>query len=324
MYVFDSRVIPEPERAFYSAQATTLMLKEGGDPVSTYALAGRLVASSSGWLMLEVPNALVRGAFSALDEQGVELPPSDKGLNAHISVMRPDEIARIGGIDKVTERGQRFYYQTGPIKEVQPGGWKEMSKVWFMTIRSPDLERLRKSYGLSALPNEGKYEFHVTIAVRRKGVLQPNEIRKAAAMDSLLTLIGLDKEAKSFNPATSFSHALVYSAADAGQTITDQLMSAKAESQRRNYAAKQDILRKLLTQYPEQFNVRPHGRMLSIRHKPSRFSIHMAPSALPSLYHRPQRTMKNVVDDAYNRIAAHAAQSSGLATTPDMQDALGG
>jgi hypothetical protein len=44
-------------------------------PELSYSLRGRLYASSSGWLLLSVPNALARGAFDALNEPGVELPP---------------------------------------------------------------------------------------------------------------------------------------------------------------------------------------------------------------------------------------------------------
>jgi 8-oxo-dGTP pyrophosphatase MutT (NUDIX family) len=44
-------------------------------------------------------------------------------------------------------------------------------------VASPELAALRKSYGLSALPNED-HPFHITVAVRRKNVLGPNEVAK--------------------------------------------------------------------------------------------------------------------------------------------------
>jgi len=47
-------------------------------------------------------------------------------------------------------------------------------------IRIPELASLRKSYGLSPLVN-GDHPFHITVAVRRKSVLQENGVRKAAA-----------------------------------------------------------------------------------------------------------------------------------------------
>lgn len=155
--------------------------KTGGVPEITYNLSGRLYLSSSGWILLTVPNALVRGAFSAMTEPGVELPPSgpDGVLNAHISVMRPEEVESLGGSDKITERGKQFTYTLGRIYTVEPETWSDMRKVWYIKVHSPALQELRRSYGLSSLPNEGKYDFHITIAALRKKVLGRNDTSKA-------------------------------------------------------------------------------------------------------------------------------------------------
>lgn len=146
----------------------------------SYDLAGRLYLSSTGYLMLSVPNALVRGVYSALDEHGLELPPTPEGqLNGHISVMRPEEIAALGGAEKITERGKTYAYTLGRLYTTEPEGWKDMDRVWMIRIHSPELQALRRSYGLSSLPNEGKYDFHCTVAVRRKGVLARNDKSKS-------------------------------------------------------------------------------------------------------------------------------------------------
>lgn len=145
----------------------------------SYGLAGRLYKSNNGFVLLSVPNAIVRGAFDALDEPGIELPPSgpnEDRLNAHITVMRPEEIDP----DKVTERGHTFRYTLGPLKSFNPEGWADMSKCWVIEVKSPELQKLRKSYGLSNLPNG--HEFHITVAVRRKNVLGPNEVAKAGML----------------------------------------------------------------------------------------------------------------------------------------------
>lgn len=151
-------------------------------PLISYALSGELQATSGDWVLLSVPNALVRGLFDAMSETGIELPPrsgGEDGLKAHISVIRPEELAIIGGADKLSERGHHFHYTLGPLRTTVPAGWDAMSRVWFVEVRSPELEKLRKSYGLSALPNEGKFGFHISIAVRRKNVLKPgNEVTK--------------------------------------------------------------------------------------------------------------------------------------------------
>lgn len=149
---------------------------EASKPTTSFGLAGRLYASKSGWILLSVPNALVRGAFDALHEPGVELPTKGDGtLNAHISVFRPEELEGIGGADKIVERGHLFRYTLGPLKEVRPHGWTEMSRVWMVEAHSPELMKLRRSYGLSSLPNDNKFKFHITVAVRRRKVLNEND-----------------------------------------------------------------------------------------------------------------------------------------------------
>lgn len=158
------------------------LVKEADDtPTLAYNLAGMLYLSTNGWLMLSVPNAFVHGVFSMMKETGIEYPPSktDGRLNAHMTVMRPEELAQIGGADRVTERGKQFHFTFGRLYSVEPAGWPEMSRVWFVRVHSPELMELRRSYGLSSLPKEGKFDFHITVAVRRRGVLGRNETSKA-------------------------------------------------------------------------------------------------------------------------------------------------
>lgn len=152
-------------------------VKQAGDAVPTEALVGTLYFSPSGYLLLSVPNALVRGVFAALHEPGAELPVSSSigKLNSHITVCRPEELAAIGGAGKVSERGKMFRFGLSDLVTCKPDGWKDMEAVWFLKVRSKALERLRASYGLSCLPNGGKHQFHVTCAVRRSGVLRAGD-----------------------------------------------------------------------------------------------------------------------------------------------------
>lgn len=169
---------------YIDANAYAHLVKAGGIAATTNSLSGELYASKSGWILLSVPNALARGAFDALDEAGIELPTSEENkFNAHISVMRPEELEQIGGIDKITERGHHFHYTLGPIQTCAPDGWGDISKVWFIKVNSPELQDLRKSYGLSPRPNNSQYDFHITIAVRRKSVLRHNDVIKAATQN---------------------------------------------------------------------------------------------------------------------------------------------
>ena len=159
------------ERAAYEVGEKTAAA-EAGNP--SYELAGMLYLSrrqdDDHWLLLSVPNALVRGVYDALDVTGAELPPGPEGrLNAHITVARPEEIRQAGGPEAFrADRGRRFRYSLGRIVSLRPAGWPEMERAWVVRVHSPELRRLRESHGLTGRPNQDRYDFHVTVAVRPK------------------------------------------------------------------------------------------------------------------------------------------------------------
>lgn len=166
-----------------------LLVKGSAAAEKSYSLAGKLYKSQSGWILLSVPNAIVRGAFDALHEVGVELPLKDGKLEAHISVMNPSDLASIKK-ETLSEQGHSFSYSLGDVRVVEPDGQSEYDKCWFISVTSPELEKLRKSYGLSALPNDGQYAFHITFGYRRRKVTRPgNEITKKS--QALLKLSGM-------------------------------------------------------------------------------------------------------------------------------------
>lgn len=147
------------------------------DNSTTYAMKGKLVLSRSGWVLLEVPNAIGNGLFQALSEHGIEQPISETSgrYNAHISVIRPEEVAAVGGPEMIKARGQSIGFNLGSVRVISnPGGWADVSKVWVVEAKSPELMQLRKSLGLG----EPKYPFHITFAIRKKNAL----INKAASI----------------------------------------------------------------------------------------------------------------------------------------------
>ena len=146
-------------------------------------LLGRLVLSPSNdgngsWCKLEVPQALANGVRKAIHEPGLSPSPG----KSHITVMLSDEVEKIGA-NKITDVGRLFPFRIEGVKHVKPSGWDEMSQVYFMVVKSPELKKLRISYGLSPLVKG--HEFHCTVAVRRRGVLAPNNsITKHAFVDA--------------------------------------------------------------------------------------------------------------------------------------------
>lgn len=143
------------------------------DELKHAMLVGRLVASKSNkgdghWLKLEIPKALMHGLYATLQEPGISMPDGD----AHITVMKSDEVSKIG-VNKISETGKYFPFRLESVKHVRPSGWSGVSRVWFVVVKSPELKKLRTSYGLTPLVN-GDHEFHITIAIRKTGVLAPN------------------------------------------------------------------------------------------------------------------------------------------------------
>ena len=175
---------PNSDQIYAQGNAHGWLIKSSQSATSTHQLSGRLYVAKSGWLLLSVPNALVRGVFDALSAPGVELPragamnvPNVDGdlLNAHISVMTAAEVDKIGA-KVINERGHSFRYSLGAVKSVPADNIDGISRIWFIQVSSPELSALRKSYGLSALPKDEP--FHITVAVRRVNVLRDNPASK--------------------------------------------------------------------------------------------------------------------------------------------------
>jgi hypothetical protein len=170
--------------AYAAGQALGCLYQGNKQAATSYPLSGRLYLSKTGWLFLSVPNALVRGVYDAMPAPGAELPTTaamgvgekSELLNAHITVMTGDEVTQVGA-DKINERGHMFGYTLGALKEIEPRSGSNLSKIWAIQVAAPLLSALRKSYGLSALPNDDE-PFHITVAVRKRGVLLDNGVAK--------------------------------------------------------------------------------------------------------------------------------------------------
>lgn len=168
-YVWDGSV-PVTAQPGYTAGRAAAEKEASGE----HFLAGRLYVAKSGWLLLAVPNALVRGVFDAMHVPAANLPTCgllnvpnepEEVLNAHISVMTADEVTQVG-LKNISERGHMFRYSIGRLVEIPVRNIAGINKLWALTVTSPELAALRQSYGLSKYPNDHK--FHITIGVRKK------------------------------------------------------------------------------------------------------------------------------------------------------------
>jgi len=133
-------------------------------------MIGTLDASqkSGSYAVLDVPQDFVDAIYEAIKEDGMEKPDD----NAHISVMTDEEL---NGVKPIEEDGNTYEFKITSVDSVEPFGWDEMERVWFVRCLSPQLEELREKYGLTPLMNGG-HNFHITVAVKLKK-------REASEMD---------------------------------------------------------------------------------------------------------------------------------------------
>jgi len=148
-------------------------------------MAGLLQATRSGHLILGVPTALVRGVFDAMSEPGISMPTSVDGgaLRAGIVVMTPSELESVGGASSVSERGKQYPYSLGELVEASARGWPGVSACWHLRVKSPELGKLRRSYGLPTKV-EGDSDFSIVIACRKSGVLSSNATSKTTVEEN--------------------------------------------------------------------------------------------------------------------------------------------
>jgi hypothetical protein len=157
-------------------------MNKNAEHTSVHALAGRLQAGPSGNLELTVPSSLIKGVFDALDEPGAEFVVRNNRTESAIKVMTKEEVDKLGGTSHITERGHSYHYTLGPIVELPATG--EYEKLWAISIKSDDLENIRKSYGLETSPQLG---FYIPVGCKKKRVTEDNEVSKLAEAPELAT-----------------------------------------------------------------------------------------------------------------------------------------
>jgi hypothetical protein len=308
--------------AYQAGNALGWLYRGDKQAATNHPLVGRLYLAKSGWLLLSVPNALVRGVYDALAAPGAELPRAgimnvpnvdEELLNAHISVMNAEEVASIGE-NKINDRGHMFGYSLGALHEIPVRNIDGVSRVWALQVSSPALSALRKSYGLSPLLND--QPFHITVAVRRKNVMGKNDVSKAAAED---VLPGGEADGR---PDTDFPKAKLEEGAEherehtdndqiakeiakdhlseepdyyaehkdkkAEQVaprrprIIDELLAAKAHSDAGRFEHKNDIIRRLMTQAPQDWVIdNAKAKYQGVTHTPTKFRAHIDPVVIP-------------------------------------------
>lgn len=123
---------------------------------------GQLLVTSNGYGYLKVDDDYIHALFPllGLEEEGFKEPPYFRRANApgaHISIFYEDENVF------PQEFGQTFHFELKGIVIVRPS--KEVSYA-VLQIEAPELEKLRKKYGLS--PKLHGHEYHISLAKKTK------------------------------------------------------------------------------------------------------------------------------------------------------------
>lgn len=121
-------------------------------------LSGKL-KNQDGFIYLDVPNAIITPFRTLLPDTAHPRETVDSDITyvgAHISVMFPDELENV----KIKELGDDFSYRIKGLETVEPEG---KDAVYFVTVDSPELEKLREKYNLSKRIKD--HDFHITVGV---------------------------------------------------------------------------------------------------------------------------------------------------------------
>ena len=135
-------------------------------PGKEVKLKGQLEQTKDGFVYVDVPDEIVHGFSAAIDNPDTKKPPywtkSFNKVGAHISVISKDDAKDLD----INEIGTEIEYTLDNMRHLNPAGWDEMSRVYFISVKSPQLESIRKKYGLPA--KDHGHEFHITVAVEPK------------------------------------------------------------------------------------------------------------------------------------------------------------
>lgn len=125
---------------------------------------GILKENEEGYVYLKVDIGYIDQLFPLLKNPHYVKPPFFRrpdSPGAHISVFYVEETRHI---KKIKEIGQKFAFQIASLSAVPP----KSREYIVLNVKSPELEKLRKKYGLS--PFLKGHEFHITIAKKKNRI----------------------------------------------------------------------------------------------------------------------------------------------------------
>lgn len=149
-------------------EATQFHTDQAKNLLSNCKLQGVIRQTKDAFLYLSVSSDFVYKLYPLVSSKGMSHPPyfnMRKSVGAHISIIKSAE-ANFIGIDEFKEVGLRIPFSLRDVNTTNPESWHNMERVWYINVVSPQLEMIRKRYGLSELIDG--HSFHITFACRRK------------------------------------------------------------------------------------------------------------------------------------------------------------
>lgn len=128
---------------------------------------GTLQKNGQGLFYLDIDNRFVLSLIPYLKAFGLVRAPYfnllQAPLGAHIPVISPRE-ATLHYLDRLDEVGQEFNFEIEGLYSLEPALWPEVEQVWFLKVRSFELEALRQRQFLISKP--GGHSFHIAVAIK--------------------------------------------------------------------------------------------------------------------------------------------------------------
>lgn len=121
---------------------------------------------SHGFVYVDLDDKYVHKLITFLTQDGFKEPPyfgNTDLVGAHITVASPEETERYR-LKEIQECGDVIPFTLKRCEVVHPPKWKEIDELYLIVVESPELDKIRKKYGL---PKQ-EYDFHITIGVKPK------------------------------------------------------------------------------------------------------------------------------------------------------------
>lgn len=124
--------------------------------------------TKEGYVYLKVNNNYITELLKRIQTVGHLTMPSSmtykKGIGAHISVIYAHELKK-RAIHPLPELGRQYSFVISQVQTVAQQVDKN-KRLWILEVKSPELEALRRSYGLSPLLKG--HQFHITLGMETK------------------------------------------------------------------------------------------------------------------------------------------------------------